>query len=825
MLEKMLHYPESVRRRLAQITRQVERRKMDTLTGAREMLAVAPDMGAPILVTALALQGEGKVTQAEDTLWSGLRKAPCCGELYFGLGSLIRELRPEDPTASEMLMYGCRLLGMAGKIKSTVAELVGDVVRQFGPAGVPASYAAAAERYEAELKSAEGERDPRVLPFRAFHKLLEEAETAVQPATLQEIQQHQSDEPLLYAALRHWANESPEYGSLHLQAVQIFIALLGEMGGPERIADLLELSQSKERTTFLHVHWAIWRLGQRFPEEALKTFRETTRGASLGMRCALAEHLTLLPPDLEGMTEAFADLLNGFGRFAGADDTSYLLALTTNAMAERGAVDAAHALLELHRAALNRDGRKWLEAMLESDEALLTRLEEEEIPDFLIEEVVFERALMGEGKEEEEDAFEEDDDGEDKGEEGPTLPFRVLSGMGRWFSAGDRERANLMFYGSTQPKEIDPDEMDAMVQFLLHDFRDEASGKTLVEHYLEETRGELNDEERVLLESMRDARLGVYEIERIERGRGVSMRDVFDGQEFFVEDITTSRESVKGSLALVRVQLLGGRYILAGNGTGVAPESLDELKEFVRRESRKAGQTEAEFVRSNGHRIRREIAEWHRRRLAGLKVVDAVGDELEFCSARYEVLERSALLAALRLVGDLTEEEASGGKVRFTWLETGEGPRRVHGTIEITGKELKLDTTSRRLLELGRGLLEYNAGRLLKYLGEKSTTMEDIKRDILSGKAGPPRKERAPSPEEFAALLEFKKQHYAGWVDEKLPAFRGKSARQMMKTPAGRDEVVRLLRTMQRDEARKIGTGEPAYDFNILRRALGLEEE
>ncbi len=69
---------------------------------------------------------------------------------------------------------------------------------------------------------------------------------------------------------------------------------------------------------------------------------------------------------------------------------------------------------------------------------------------------------------------------------------------------------------------------------------------------------------------MRDVRFGLYEMVKIEKGRGVHMRDVFDGATFFIEDITSSREQVKGTYALVRVQLLEGRYILAGNGTGGA---------------------------------------------------------------------------------------------------------------------------------------------------------------------------------------------------------------------------------------------------------------
>ena len=321
---------------------------------------------------------------------------------------------------------------------------------------------------------------------------------------------------------------------------------------------------------------------------------------------------------------------------------------------------------------------------------------------------------------------------------------------------------------------------------------------------------------------MRDSRFGLYEIFKVERGRGIHVRDVFDGATFFVEDVTSSRESVKDDCGLLRVELREGRYVLSGNGTQVAREFLGAMKQFVKAESKAAGKSESAFARANSHLLRRHYLELHAQRFQNLKVVNPDGDELEFLTDEYEVLDRPALLRVLRSISELVEEPPKDSTVCFAWVESGDGPRPVHGSIEVTETRLRLETRSRKFRELGRGMLEYNAPRLLKHLGDKVTKVEDLKRSALSGtrKPMPP-----PSEAERAAILEYKAQHYSTWPDSALPALKGKTPRQAAKTKAGRAALRDLLRDMENREARGVRSGAVAYDFDILRRELGLKDD
>jgi hypothetical protein len=69
-------------------------------------------------------------------------------------------------------------------------------------------------------------------------------------------------------------------------------------------------------------------------------------------------------------------------------------------------------------------------------------------------------------------------------------------------------------------------------------------------------------------------------------------------------------------------------------------------------------------------------------------------------------------------------------------------------------------------------------------------------------------------------ILEMKTKHYASWADEPMPALGGKTARETVRTKAGREQVDLLLKDCENREAR-----EPLsrrFDFSSLRADLGL---
>lgn len=84
----------------------------------------------------------------------------------------------------------------------------------------------------------------------------------------------------------------------------------------------------------------------------------------------------------------------------------------------------------------------------------------------------------------------------------------------------------------------------------------------------------------------------------------------------------------------------------------------------------------------------------------------------------------------------------------------------------------------------------------------------------------PPPADDIPAEVKARLLRDFKAKHYAGWIDEPLPALDGETPRNAARTKAGRTRVDVLLKEMEHHEARLPDA--ERFDFSQIRAALGL---
>jgi hypothetical protein len=406
------------------------------------------------------------------------------------------------------------------------------------------------------------------------------------------------------------------------------------------------------------------------------------------------------------------------------------------------------------------------------------------------------------------------------------LAADVLQGMERWHTPSDRRRAKRYYFETTAEVELDESEVNGFLQWYTSDFRDAATGRTLVEHYFETHGAQLRPRERVLLEVWRDSYPGVFEVEAVEEGRGVELRDLASGEILFVHDVTASRGLVVGDCTLSRIEKLDGKYHFVSDGFSVPPAVRGELLELIEKEARAAGKTPVEYVRRSGNLLYRKIRQLGEKWLKNLQVVNREGDAVEFCRADYSVLDEGALLAKLRSLEELKEEPGRPGEAHFTWLETvAAGPRAVYGNVRVGGGHLRLEAQSRTRLQLGRGLLESHASSLLKHQGDSYQSLDELKERVIASRGAREEEQTIPTEAEREALLQMKAQHYATWPDDPLPALGGKTAREAVKTETGRKAVLDLIRDFEHHETREAKGGQPAFDFRPIRRTLGLEED
>jgi hypothetical protein len=405
------------------------------------------------------------------------------------------------------------------------------------------------------------------------------------------------------------------------------------------------------------------------------------------------------------------------------------------------------------------------------------------------------------------------------------LAIDVLAGAERWHTQSDRRRAKRYYFDTTDDVQLPENEVNGFLQWYTSDFRDAATGRTLVEHHLETHGAELSPRERVLLEVWRNSWPGVFETEGVEEGRGIHLRDLAGGSTIFVHDVTASRQLVPGDCILSRIEELDGKLMFVSDGFSLPPAVKGEFLKLMEKEARAAGQTPSEYVRRSGNTLHRKIRLLSDQWLKNLRVVNREGEEIAFCHADYSVLDEPGLLARLRSLPELKEESGAPGEAHFAWTEAApEGPRAVYGHIQTGGGHLRLETQSRTRLQLGRGLLEAHAGRLLKHQGDAHLSLDEFKQQVASGRA-PERDERLPTEQEREIILQMKAQQYARWPDDPLPALGGKTARQAVKKKSGRKAVLDLIREMEHGERREAKAGHPAFDFTDLRKTLGLEQD
>ncbi len=879
----MIFPNEAEERRLARILD--EARTGDRVAAARRITQTDPDY-APAWM--LLGAGSEDPVEGVAALWKALSMAPCRPTLYFALGERLTQISEGDAMAKRLRVLSLWKVSFADEVPEVVAEhfakLCGKVARE--PEVYEVLARAADKEFAGENEPRE--ITARLRPYRLLNELQRDGINGLEEETLTAIRDHAEEcEPLLRAALREWGrNEDALHDDTACLLIAILGEISGadavdellelsscgdqgifahthwalcrlaerhRAGVMERYGAALATASVKRRCAIAdQIHLlepdpadmpVLRALAGGF--DAIRQDEEAPFVAACVVQCLVKRGENALASELAKRTKGFAGGTREIVRMALRGE--FVSALDEEDLTDLSIEDVCLARILLEDEPLDEGD----EDLDEGDEDLDEGDEEfdgEEIDD------IFEPAppprpgrndlcWCGSGKkykkchlaaDEESDrsAREREEDEEEDGggyQPAPTahnlMLMRVLEGARESVSMREMEQAKKMYFGRKGKVEAEQFEIESFVAWLLHDFRPSSTGRTPMEAYLESHGAALPPAERALLESLREARFGLYEVERIEPGSGVHLHDLFGGDRMFLHDVSTSNSVARWDCLLTRIQFYEGRWIFPGNGTTLPRNLLEQFRAMVEEGSREAKQMPAEFVRANSHRLHRDVKEMYDRSMANIRFVNREGEDVTFGKAEYEILDESRLTAALRAVEELEEGDAKPGENPwFTWIPQLGGEKRPMGHVEIDGGELRLEAMSRTRLQTLRGLIETHVRDLVRHRGDRYRTIEEAKEELKqSGRAAEPK--AVVSPEARAAVARFIGAHYAHWADEHLPALGGKTPRQSLRTKAGRQAVIDLLRMMENGEQHKARNGDPAYDFNIVRRDLGLEEE
>jgi hypothetical protein len=161
----------------------------------------------------------------------------------------------------------------------------------------------------------------------------------------------------------------------------------------------------------------------------------------------------------------------------------------------------------------------------------------------------------------------------------------------------------------------------------------------------------------------------------------------------------------------------------------------------------------------------------------------------------------------------------------LVWNQTNGAPAGPVATITLAPSHLIIECDSPARLDSLKHYLASSFGFLLHFIGESMTVPQhELPLPELDADKPPTIRVTVPREEERRLIAAFLESVYLEWVDRPCPSLRGMSPRHTAAQPECRDEVAALIDERERQDLALRRTGALGYDYNILRRHVGLAE-
>ena len=356
-------------------------------------------------------------------------------------------------------------------------------------------------------------------------------------------------------------------------------------------------------------------------------------------------------------------------------------------------------------------------------------------------------------------------------------------------------------------------------------------GRSVVEWYREEHSGRLSDAECRWLAAQQAAWLSVWEVTEVEPGEGLTLRDLLSFEERRVCEASGSRTLVVRDALLGRVVDCEGVSLLCGAHPRLLPplEAAEVVRRARGRLRRKRAVPierlrEVPFSRYLIKRWEEAVEELDLRAAIPPQLHNTDGDPLLLTTDHFwfEPGTRAEIEACLAEMEGVEREDTQEDWSTYVFLAPG-NPLHANwentliGRARLADDGLRFETNSIQRADALRARLEAACGGSIRHRAREHS--DPASPAVAAGMPVPPRE--VPPPEVEQLLLDFKRRHYAEWLDEAIPALDGQSPREAARTAKGRDALDVLLKDMENRERR--AKGAKAFDFATLRRELGLE--
>ncbi len=366
-------------------------------------------------------------------------------------------------------------------------------------------------------------------------------------------------------------------------------------------------------------------------------------------------------------------------------------------------------------------------------------------------------------------------------------------------------------------------------------YHHEIDGKPIIDWFLEEHARELSARERAWMNAQRAAWLSVWEVQAVEPGRTLTLRDLLTDEVRVVQEATASRSLVKRDAVLARVVDHAGTSMLFGvYHRSLSPRDASSVVQRARGRLRRKSSIPIERMQEEAigryliARWEEALADADERVARPPTLVNTDGDPLLLTADHFAFhpVDRAKIRRRLATMKGV-EESPGGGADDAVYVFSRPG-NRIHssgettviGHVTVAGNALRVETNSINRADAMRASLESSLGPLIRHRAREHSDPRASMKDGHGAPAAPP--PPAPASDEMDRVVrEFKAKHYADWVDHPLPALDGLTARAAVRTKLGRQQVDLLLKEIEHRESR-LPAGQ-RFDFGAIRRELGLE--
>lgn len=339
------------------------------------------------------------------------------------------------------------------------------------------------------------------------------------------------------------------------------------------------------------------------------------------------------------------------------------------------------------------------------------------------------------------------------------------------------------------------------------------AGVRIIDSFLSDRGWTLGARERAWVEAQRNTVPTIAEITEVRPGF-IVVRDAFSDKLRTVRELKGSQAALPGLGVLARITPFEeGVYF-----TGMHPQPLGPTnwKRVVERARKELGVIKDADSLPGDHLIElselweEEIEVIHRPR----RLQNTTGEDVLLTTDTFifEPAAEAHVLRKLRRLANI-EETDDGHFVIFlgSWSDS------ILASVKMVGNRLVVQTNSVKRADKVRKRIE----RVIAGVGQhQSRALED---PLSAAHDDESLEVSAHDAEQSAIVAEYKRKHYDQWLDDHLPAFGGRTPREMVKTTEGRVFVDALIAQMEVEELKS--PFEEQFDFRHTRKTLGLLPE